>query len=64
MIRDINDILVSQVSSLRQFQKVLGSINDVAQLCPFQKGFRKPANNYMASFLEDTEVLLQVPPPR
>jgi hypothetical protein len=43
----------------QQFQKALGSINDVAQLCPFLKGFRKPANDYMASFLEDTEVLLQ-----
>jgi hypothetical protein len=62
LIRDINDILMSRVSGLRQFQKALGSINDVAQLCPFLKGFRKPANDFMASFLEDTEVLLQVPP--
>ncbi len=62
LIRDIYDILVSKVSGLRQFQKALGSINDVAQLCPFLKGFRKPANDFMASFLEDTEVLLEVPP--
>ncbi len=69
LIRDINDILVSQVSSLRQFQKTLGIIKDVAQLCPFLKGFkklkgfRKPANDCMAGFLEDTEALLQSPPP-
>jgi hypothetical protein len=58
---DIKSILGSRSCRLRHFQKVLGSINDVAQLCPFLKGFRKPANDYMASFLDNTDLILPVP---
>jgi hypothetical protein len=29
----------------------MGSVNDVAQMCPFLRGFRKPINDFLA-FLE------------
>jgi hypothetical protein len=61
LIRDIHAVLVAGHSSLNQFQKLLGSINDVAQLCPFLKGFRKPFNDFLACFREDTEIILSTP---
>ncbi len=36
--------------SLLQVQVLLGTVNDIAQMCPFLKGFRRPANQYLASF--------------
>jgi len=61
LVRDIQQVLSSGASMLRQFQKILGSINDVAQMCPFLKAFRKPANDFMTSFKEDTLLTLPVP---
>jgi len=61
LIRDIHTVRTAMSSSLNQFQKLIGSINDVAQLCPFLKGFRKPSNDFMASFREDYELVLPLP---
>ena len=55
-IQDIHEILASTQVPLRTMQKIMGKLNDVAQLCPFLKAFRKPTSNFMASFKRD-EVL-------
>ncbi len=39
----------------------MGKINDVSQLCPFLKAWRKPTNDFMASFKDDTIAVLPIP---
>jgi len=44
------DIIKKEKCSLRQLQKALGSVNHLAQMCPFVKGYRSPANEFLSSF--------------
>ncbi len=39
--------------SLKQTQQLLGSLNDLSQMCPFMKPFRALANSFLASFDAD-----------
>jgi hypothetical protein len=41
-------ILEAGSCTLHQLQVIMGSVNDVAQMCPFLKGFRKPINDFLA----------------
>lgn len=47
--------------SLGQMQELMGSVNDLAQMCPILKAFRHSANRYIGSFGEDDQLLLPVP---
>jgi hypothetical protein len=44
--------------SLNQTQQVLGSLNDLAQMCPFVKPYKALANKFLASFNNNGKVLL------
>jgi hypothetical protein len=44
--------------SLNQTQQVLGSLNDLAQMCPFMKPYKALANKFLASFNDNGNVLL------
>jgi hypothetical protein len=44
--------------SLKEAQQLLGSLNDLSQMCPFVKPYRALANNFLSSF-KGNEQLLQ-----
>ncbi len=46
--------------SLNQTQQILGSLNDLVQMCPFVKPFKALANRFLASFNNDEKVLLPI----
>ncbi len=46
--------------SLKQTQQLLGSLNDLSQMCPFVKPFRALANSFLASFNTDEDRLLSM----
>ncbi len=47
---------------LNDLQKLIGSLNDVGQMCPFLRGFRQPLHSFLLSFKDDKEVMLPAPP--
>jgi hypothetical protein len=47
---------------LRHLQRIMGCLNDVSQLCPFLKGFRKPLLVFLASFEDKEDITLPIPP--
>jgi hypothetical protein len=47
--------------SLRQVQKLMGEVNDFAQMCTFVKAFKHPANAYLGAFGTDEHLLLPMP---
>jgi len=53
--------LMGQPVSLQDIQKLIGSLNDVGQMCPFLRGFRQPLHLLLMSFHDDNEILLPVP---
>jgi len=61
LISDILHLLQGGVASLNQVQVVMGRVNDLAQMLPFLSGFRRPANQLMASFQGDETRVARVP---
>jgi len=55
------ELIRAEDCDLKQMQKALGSINHLAQMCPFVKGFRSPANEFVTSFEGKDYVRLAVP---
>jgi hypothetical protein len=47
---------------LNDLQKLIGSLNDVGQMCPFLRGFRQPLHSFLVSFKDAKEVMLPAPP--
>jgi hypothetical protein len=47
---------------LNDLQKLIGSLNDVGQMCPFLRGFRQPLHSFLVSLKDDKEVMLPAPP--
>ena len=45
---------------LKQTQQLVGRLNNLCQMCPFLKGFRRPLHVLLASFAEDKNILLPV----
>jgi hypothetical protein len=43
----IQPIMAGQPAQLLQMQKLVGTLNDFAQMCPFLKGFRQPICDYL-----------------
>jgi hypothetical protein len=48
--------------SLLDTQKLIGSLNDVGQMCPFLRGFRQPLYLFLTSFKDEEQLTQQVPP--
>ena len=46
---------------LNQVQKLMGSVNDIAQMCPMLKHHKRAGNCFMATFGGDPEILKRVP---
>ena len=60
ILGDIHTFTTSSHVSLNQTQKLAGRLNNLSQMCPFLKGFRRPLNKLLGSFAEDETILLQV----
>ena len=48
-------------SDLKQMEKLTGKLNNFAQMMPFAKLFKRTMNQFLASFAENYEILLEVP---
>jgi hypothetical protein len=46
---------------LNQTQKVMGSVNDLGQMCPFLKFYKGSGNNLLSRFGTNENILLPVP---
>jgi len=53
--------LLGHPTSLLDLQKLIGTLNDIGQMCPFLRGFRQPLHMLLVSFKEDTNILLPIP---
>jgi len=51
----IRDPLLGKPISLLETQQLIGSLNDVGQMCPFLRGFRQPLYNFLIQFQEDQD---------
>jgi hypothetical protein len=58
----LHDPLLGKPISLLETQQLIGSLNDVGQMCPFLRGFRQPLYNFLLQFKEDPVVKLSPPP--
>jgi hypothetical protein len=60
LIRKILWAVEASSMSLKQTQQLLGSLNDLSQMCPFIKPFRALVNSFLGSFNSDDQVLLSM----
>jgi hypothetical protein len=57
LIRKILWAVKSDSFSLKETQQLLGSLNDLSQMCPFIKPYKALANSFLGSFLGNEQVL-------
>ncbi len=57
----IRDPLLGKPISLLETQQLIGSLNDVGQMCPFLRGFRQPLYNFLMQFQDDQHIKLSPP---
>ena len=60
ILTDIHTFIVGRHVDLRQTQRLAGRLNNLCQMCPFLKGFRRPLNGLLASFSDDEDILMPV----
>ena len=53
--------LLGHPVTLLELQKLVGSLNDVGQMCPFLCGFRHPLHLFLSQFRGDEDISL-IPP--
>jgi hypothetical protein len=61
LIREVLIMLEIGEANLKTMQSVMGSINDVASLCPFLKEWRLPSLSIQSSFQEREDIVLPGP---
>ena len=61
LVRTILAMLEAGTADLKTMQSIMGCLNDVAQLCPFMKGWRLPSLSYQSSFQDRNDIELPVP---
>ncbi len=47
--------------SLNDLQKLIGTLNDVGQMCPFLRAFRQPLHLLLMEFHDNDDILLPIP---
>jgi hypothetical protein len=57
----IEGFLMGNHINLLDVQRLIGSLNDLGQMCPFLRGFRQPIHTLLTSFHDDEDTLLPVP---
>ena len=61
LVRTILGMLEDGTTNLKTMQSIMGCLNDVAQLCPFMKGWRLPSLSFQSSFQDRNDLDLTVP---
>ena len=61
VVRRCLDGANAKLLSLQQVQKIMGSVNDLAQMCPLLKSHQRSGNVFMTKFGGDNEALMVVP---
>jgi hypothetical protein len=61
VLRKIQGPLLGGVLTLLSTQKLLGTLNDVGQMCPFLNGFKQPLQEFLISFNGDEISQLALP---
>jgi hypothetical protein len=54
--------LLGRKTSLLELQKLIGTLNDIGQMCPFLRGFRQPLHVFLIQFKDNKEISLPTPP--
>jgi hypothetical protein len=53
--------LLGHPTSLLDLQKLIGTLNDIGQMCPFLRGFRQPLHMLLVAFKDDQDITLPIP---
>ena len=51
ILLDIHTFIAGGHVGLRQTQRLAGRLNNMGQMCPFLKGFKRPLNKLLADFM-------------
>jgi hypothetical protein len=62
ILERIRGPLLGHPTSLQDLQKLIGTLNDIGQMCPFLRGFRQPLHLLLVSFNDNADILLDIPP--
>jgi hypothetical protein len=57
----IRNPLMGQPTNLNDLQKLIGTLNDVGQMCPFLRGFRQPLHLLLMEFKDNKDIELPIP---
>jgi len=57
----IRSPLMGHPINLNNLQKLIGTLNDVGQMCPFLRGFRQPLHLLLIEFKENKDIELPIP---
>ena len=60
ILLDIHTFITGGHVGLRQTQRLAGRLNNMGQMCPFLKGFKRPLNRLLADFMDNENILLPV----
>ena len=60
ILADIHVFLTSKHASLKQTQQLAGRLNNMGQMLPFMKGFKRPLNKLLAEFQDDENIILPI----
>jgi hypothetical protein len=55
--------LLGKPIGLNDLQKLIGTLNDIGQMCPFLRGFRQPIHQFLTQFQGDEAIMLPTPLP-
>ena len=61
IVRRCLDTCRASYMGLKQVQQLMGSVNDLAQMCPLLKPHKRSGNEFLARFGGNTEILQKVP---
>jgi hypothetical protein len=61
LLRKIDRIIESESTCLVDVRSLMGSVNDLAQMCPFLGPFKVTGNQFLASFSGREDIALKVP---
>jgi hypothetical protein len=61
LLNGIHLMYTCKHADLKQMERLVGKLNNFGQMMPLLKTFRRPMNEFLASFAENYDILLPVP---
>jgi hypothetical protein len=62
ILEKIKSPLLGRPINLLELQRLIGTLNDVGQMCPFLRGFRQPLHLLLTAFQDREDISLPIPP--